>query len=99
MEATKTQTYAEVGAKFRISRQRVGQIVRRWKQYMPVRSLRVRKTDLGLETQHLPKKENRIHVISFRLTANQLELLQLRYPDMKSVDRAAREIVVKVLSI
>jgi len=99
MNATRTQTYAEVGAKHQISRQRVGQIIRRWKKYVPVRSLRVQEIVPRVGMVQIPRRENRIHVVSFRLTATEVQLLQSRYPDMKSVDRAARGIVTKFLSI
>jgi hypothetical protein len=68
VRATKTQTYAQIGSQYNISKQRVGYIVRRWKEYVPVRLLGaprpVPKNDAG----GLPrKKENRIHIVSFRL--------------------------------
>lgn len=100
LTATKTQTYAEVGAKFNLSRQRIGQIVRRWKQYLPTRSLPSRVAN-EIKEAIAPKikKENRIHVVSFRLTNSEVKLLQTRYPEMKSVDKAARGIVTRFLSL
>jgi hypothetical protein len=99
LAATKTHTYAEVGAKFNISRQRIAQIAKRWKRYLPIRSLPSRIVN---ETEEVTcvetKKENRIHIVSFRLTNSEVQALQDRYPDMKSVDRAARQIVTKFLS-
>jgi hypothetical protein len=100
LRATRMQTYEQVGAAFGISRQRVGQIIRRWKQYSPVRLLRSQKNPLlepaaGLRV----KKENRVHIVSFRLTDAEFQLLQLRYPEMKSADRAARGIVTRFLSL
>lgn len=100
LTATKTQTYAEVGAKFNLSRQRIGQIVERWKQYLPTRSLPLRVAN-EIKEANCPKikKENRIHIVSFRLTNSEVQLLQARYPEMKSVDKAARGIVTKFLSL
>ena len=99
LAATKTHTYAKVGAKFNISRQRIAQIAKRWKQYLPIRPLPSR---VAKETKEVTcvetKKETRIHVVSFRLTDSEVQALQNRYPDMKSVDRAARQIVTKFLS-
>lgn len=98
--ATKTHTYAEVGAKFDLSRQRIGQIVRRWKQYLPTRSLPLRAANESKEAScPKVKKENRTHIVSFRLTNSEVQLLQTRYPEMKSVDKAARGIVTKFLSL
>jgi hypothetical protein len=100
LRATRTQTYEQVGAVFGISRQRVGQIIRRWKQYSPVRALRPKKSVLRERARTMPvKKENRVHVVSFRLTDAEFQLLQLRYPEMKSPDRAARGIVTRFLSL
>ena len=100
IKATKTQTYAQISAKHKISRQRVGKIVRRWREYLPVRPLQSREAiKNGCGDQPPKKKETRIHVISFRLTAAEVQLLRARYPEMKSEDRAARGIVTKFLSI
>ena len=100
LKATKTKTYQEVGAEFDVSKQRVGQIARRWKHYLPVRVLRVQAPvggDRGNETAK--KKETRIRVISFRLSLTEVQLLRQRYPEVKSVSQAARGIVAAVLSI
>lgn len=100
LAATKTKTYAEVGSDFDVSRQRVAQIVERWKQYSPIRPLRSRTAIPTKEPMRsIIKKENRIHIVSFRLTSSEVQLLQTRYPEMKSVDRAARGIVTKFLSL
>ena len=100
LNATKNQTYGEIAAVHEISRQRIGQIVRRWKQYLPVRTLSPKKNVLRDQADGTPvKKENRIHVVSFRLTDAEFQLLQLRYPEMKSADRAARGIVTRFLSL
>jgi len=100
LQAIKTQTYAQVGAAHGISRQRVGKIVQRWKAYLPVRSLHVWEAiKNGCGDQPPSKKENRIHVISFRLTTAEVQLLRARYPEMKSEDQAARGIITKFLSI
>lgn len=100
LRATRTQTYEQVGAAFGISRQRVGQIIRRWKRYSPIRLVRSQKNPLlepavGLRV----KKENRVHIVSFRLTDSEFQMLRLRYPEMKSADRAARGIVTRFLSL
>ena len=100
LRAIRTQTYEKVGDAFGVSRQRVGQIVRRWKQYSPVRPLPAPKRLSKERADLLPvEKENRIHVVSFRLTESEVELLRIRYPEMKSIDRAARKIVTKFLSL
>ena len=99
LRATRTQTYEQVGAAFGISRQRVGQIIRRWKQYSPVRALRPKKNVVRQPEHTCEKKENRVHVLSFRLTDTEYESLKLRYPEMKSADRAARGIVTRFLSL
>jgi len=100
LAATRTRTYEQVGSEFGISRQRVGQIMRRWKKYSPVRPLRMQEKPSKKRVDKLPvEKENRIHVVSFRLTESEVELLKARYPDAKSVDRAARGIVSKFLSL
>lgn len=97
LRAIRTQTYEKVGDAFGVSRQRVGQIVRRWKQYSPVRPLRMPSEKCA---DLLPvKKENRIHIVSFRLTESEVESLRVRYPEAKSIDRAARGIVSKFLSL
>jgi hypothetical protein len=100
LRATKLQTYEQVGSQFNISKQRVGAIARRWKEHLPIRSLKLPKSvETKTEGQALRKKERRIHVISFRLTETEVGQLRLRYPDKKSVDRAAREIVSKFLAV
>jgi aspartate carbamoyltransferase regulatory subunit len=100
LRATKLQTYEQVAVRFNMSKQRVGAIVRRWKKYLPIRRLLSRKlVEMKSEEQRLKKKERRIHIISFRLTETEVGQLRLRYPDKKSVDRAAREIVSKFLTI
>ena len=98
--ATKTQTYEQVGAAHDISRQRVGQIAQRWKEYLPVRPLQSREViKNGCGDQPPRKKEKRIHIVSFRLTEAEVELLQHRYPEAKSVDRAARGVMTRALLI
>jgi hypothetical protein len=100
LAATRTQTYEQVGSLFGISRQRVAQIIRRWKQYSPVRTLRSREIGHAKSAPRLRiKKENRIHIVSFRLTDSEVKTLQARYPEMKSADRAARGIVTRFLSL
>jgi len=100
LKATKTQTYEKVGASYGISKQRVAEIARRWKEYLPVRSLPAPKAIRNrCEDEPPRRRENRIHVVSFRLTDSDVQLLRSRYPEMKSVDRAARGIVTKFLSI
>jgi len=100
LEGTRTKTYAEVGTEFNISRQRVAQIVGRWKQYLPIRSLRAREfNSVRPVDQFVCKKERRIHIVSFRLTDSEVKTLQARYPEMKSADRAARGIVTRFLSL
>ena len=100
LSATKDQTYGEIAAMHGVSRQRIGQIVHRWKRYLPVRTLRPKKNVLRDQAERRPvKKENRVHVVSFRLTNAEFQLLQLRYPEMKSADRAARGIVTRFLSL
>jgi hypothetical protein len=97
--AAKNQTYGEIAAIHGVSRQRIGQIVQRWKQYLPVRTLRPKNNVIRDHAQRPPvKKENRVHVVSFRLTDAEFQMLQLRYPEMKSADRAARGIVTRFLS-
>jgi hypothetical protein len=98
--ATKSHTYKEVGAAHGISKQRVGQIARRWKEYLPVRPLPARTAlENGRDKGRTKTKENRIQVISFRLTATEIQLLHRRYPEMKSAARAARSIVTRFLSV
>lgn len=100
LAATRTKTYEQVGAVFGMSRQRVGQIIRRWKVHLPVRPLRVPEKISKERANLLPvEKENRIHIVSFRLTELEVELLRIRYPEAKSIDRAARGIVTKFLSL
>jgi hypothetical protein len=102
MEATKNHTYEEVATQHGISRQRVGQIVRRWKHLLPVRRLPFRKSVGGSVIEEIPKrkkKENRIHVLSFRLTSGEMQSLRQRYPKIKSANHAARGIVTKFLTI
>jgi hypothetical protein len=100
LSATKNLTYGEIATMHGVSRQRIGQIVKRWKQYLPVRTLRPKENIMRHQVERMPvKKENRVHVVSFRLTNAELQLLQLRYPEMKSVDRAARGIVTRFLSL
>ena len=100
LSATKNQTYGEIAALHGVSRQRIGQIVRRWKQYLPVRTLCPKKNAPSepIGGPHV-KKANRVHVVSFRLTDAEFQLLQRRYPETKSADRAARGIVTKFLSL
>lgn len=100
LNATRTQTYQQVGAQYECSRQRVGQIVRRWRAYVPVRSLPTRKavTSRPVE-QGRREREVKACVISFRLTVTEVQLLRQRYGDLKSVNGAARSIVTKVISI
>jgi hypothetical protein len=100
LNATRTQTYQQVGAQYGCSRQRVGQIVRRWKAYVPIRPLPTCKTVASRPVeQGRPAREVKACVISFRVTATEIQLLRQRYSDQKSVNRAARSIVTKVLSI
>jgi hypothetical protein len=89
--ATRNHTYEEVGAARGISRQRVAQIAHRWSEYLPIRPLPKREVVENAENgKPKRKKLNRIHVISFRLTDPEFRLLRCRYPEVKSVDRAAR---------
>lgn len=98
--ATRNQTYEEVGTARGISRQRVAQIADRWREYLPIRSLQKRQVvENASNGKPKRKRENRVHVISFRLTDSEFRLLRSRYPEVKSVDRAARSIVTKFLSI
>lgn len=96
----RARTYEEVGAAHGVSKQRVGQVVRRWKQYVPVppapkrTAVKMRKKDEVAE-----KKEKRIYVVSFRLTPAEMKLLHFRCPEIKSAARAARAIVRKILSL
>src|SRR4051794_25495373 len=53
--ATKTETYERIAARFQISRQRIGQIVQRWKSYVPIRSLRPPKS-AKVRCKNLPRK-------------------------------------------
>jgi hypothetical protein len=100
LRALSAQTYEQVASTRGISRQRVGQIVKRWKRFLPDRTLRSQKNALSESTAELRvKKEKRVHVVSFRLTDAEFQLLQLRYPEMKSPDRAARGIVTRFLSL
>jgi len=100
LSATKNQTYEEIAAAHGVSRQRIGQIIRRWKQYLPVRMLRPKKNVTHHQAERTSvKKENRVHVVSFRLTDAEFQLLRRRYPEMKSADRAARGIVTRFLSL
>lgn len=98
--ATRSQTYEAVGAARGISRQRVAEIAHRWREYLPIRPLPKRHVvENSGNGKPKGKKENRIHVISFRLTDSEFRLLRSRYPEVKSVDRAARGVVTKFLSI
>jgi hypothetical protein len=100
LKATKSQTHEEVAAQCGVSRQRVGQIAKRWKPYLPVRPLGVRDSIRNVRQNQTPRaRKNKICVISFRVTAPEARLLKRRYPQMKSVNCAAREIVSRVLSI
>jgi hypothetical protein len=100
LAATRTQTYGQVGSTFGVSRQRVGQVVRRWKQYSPVRPLPSREVNSIKKANHSKiKKENSIHIVCFRLTDSEVQSLQSRFPEMKSASRAARNIVRKILSM
>lgn len=100
LRAVSAQTYEQVASAFGISRQRVAQIIKRWKRFAPVRTLRWQKSVLSEPADRLRvKKENRVHVISFRVTDAEFQLLQRRYPEMKSADRAARGIVTRFLSL
>jgi hypothetical protein len=100
LRATKFQTYQEVAAHPGISRQRVGQIVQRFKHLVPVRRLPLRKSGGAPVTEEAPKKkEKRVHIISFRLTPTELQLLRQRYPELRSANHVARGILTKVLTV
>src|SRR6185436_13116109 len=100
LKATKTKTYEQVGDEFDVSKQRVSQITQRWKRYLPVRPLVIKEATTNALPDLLPSKvENKIHVISFRMTESEVKLLRSRYPELKSVNHAARGIVTKVLTI
>lgn len=100
LNATRIETYQQVGARHGCSRQRIGEIVRRWPSYAPVRSLPKQKPAESCPTGTPPKvKENKNHIICYRLTTAEAEMLRERYRGMKSINRVARHIVTKVLSI
>jgi hypothetical protein len=97
---TTTHTYEEVGMSHGISKQRVSQVVRRWKEYLPVQPLLPRPAlKKRCEDEPTGKKERKAHVVSFRLTSAGMKLLHCRYPEMKSAAYAARAIVMKLLSL
>jgi len=68
--------------------------------YSPVRLPALRKSPANSRmTRSRRNKKRKTHVISFRLTQVEMQQLRQRYGDQKSVGRAARRIVIKVLSI
>jgi hypothetical protein len=100
LAAIKNRTYQEVGAEHGLTRQRVAQIIKRWKKFAPIRPIVTRKPvarECGAVAPR--KKEVRNHIISFRLSETEFALLQCRYPEAKSVDRAARGVVSRALLI
>jgi hypothetical protein len=100
LELVRAHGIAETARRVGVSKQRVSQIARRWKEYLPVRPLSARTVGKN-EREEGPtrKKENRIRVVSFRLSPTEVTLLRQRYPEVKSVCQAARGIVTGVLSI
>jgi transposase-like protein len=100
LELVREHGVVETARRIGVSKQRVSQIAQRWKDYLPVRALRVQAPVGGDRGKEIAKrKEPRIRVISFRLSLTELQLLRQRYPEVKSVGQAARGIVTAVLSI
>ncbi len=96
--ATATQTYDAVAATHSITKQRVGQIVRRWREYLPVRPPLEPKQADNVDVR-AKKKQKKEYIISFRITSPEIELLRCRYPEAKSASRAARRILMSFLSL
>jgi len=100
LKATKSHTYEEVGQQYGFSKQRVAQIAKRWRDFLPIRPLAARKQSSNyFRPQARTPKEIRTEVISFRLTTAELQKLQQHVPNTKSPNQVARRIVLQVISI
>ncbi len=100
LNAVRTETYQEIGVRYGCSRQRIAQIVRRWRDHLPLRPLRPRIPPEGCSMDKTAlAKEIKNHVICFRVTAKEAHLLRQRYSHLKSINHAARHILAAVISV
>ena len=92
LRMVRTQTYAEVGSRFGMSKQRVSQVVRRWSGWTKPKGSRARKN-----------RRQKPRVVSFRVDNTSYDCLRrlLKHPWFKSLGStggAAREIVHRYLA-
>jgi hypothetical protein len=97
LRAVQCSTYGEVAQHFDVSRQRIHQIVKRWRPLLPDVGQR-RKEQRRPQRQPKPKKDRLPHVVSFRVSDGHFNLLQQRRHTGDSANDAAREIVIKFLN-